>query len=210
LEALAVARRAYVYVDGFNLYYGLVKGTPYKWLDIRSMVAQLIPPDMTIDKIRYFAAAVSARPSDQDIHVRQQTYLRALRTTPNLEIHLGTCLQSRARMMRPDLSGTVEVFKTEEKGSDVNLATYLIVDAFDDVFDSAVVVTDDSDFVTPILAVRKRFSKQVRVLSPRGRSRRLSQAATRFAAIPISAVQQSQFPPIMVDTHGTFHKPASW
>ena len=61
---------------------------------------------------------------------------------------------------------TVQVMKSEEKGSDVNLATYLLVDAFDDEYETAVVVTNDSDLAEPIRLVRQKFKKKVLVLHP--------------------------------------------
>jgi hypothetical protein len=36
--------RTIVYIDGFNLYYGAVKGTPYKWLDLKSVCQKLLDP----------------------------------------------------------------------------------------------------------------------------------------------------------------------
>ena len=60
---------------------------------------------------------------------------------------------------------TVQVMKSEEKGSDVNLATYLLVDAFDDDYEMAVVVTNDSDLAEPIRLVRQKFRKKVLVLT---------------------------------------------
>lgn len=52
-----------VYVDAFNLYYGCVKGTPYKWLDLAKLCGLLLPGD-TVNRIRYFTARVQARPGD--------------------------------------------------------------------------------------------------------------------------------------------------
>jgi len=49
--------RANVYVDGFNLYYGALKGTPLKWLDIAALCRLLLPGD-TINRIRYFTARI--------------------------------------------------------------------------------------------------------------------------------------------------------
>ena len=71
-----------VYIDGFNLYYGSLKGTPYKWLDLAELSSVLLPQD-TISRIRYFTAQVNARPHDPQQPVRQQTYLRALPTIPD-------------------------------------------------------------------------------------------------------------------------------
>ena len=65
-----------VYVDAFNLYYGSLKGTPYRWLDLGALCARLLPKDR-INRIRYFTATVSARPDNPDAPQRQQVYLRA-------------------------------------------------------------------------------------------------------------------------------------
>jgi hypothetical protein len=67
-----------VYIDGFNLYYGAVKGSPYKWLDLGALCYRMLPND-TIQSIEYFTAIVSARPYDLGMPVRQQIYLRALK-----------------------------------------------------------------------------------------------------------------------------------
>ena len=58
------------------------------------------------------------------------------------------------------------VLRTEEKGSDVNLATYLLLDAFDNDYDTAIVVSNDSDFIHPIEVVRRRFGKTSRNPEP--------------------------------------------
>jgi hypothetical protein len=135
-----------VYVDAFNLYYGCLKGTPYRWLDLGALCRRLLPKDR-INRIRYFTATVSARPDNPDAPQRQQVYLRALETIPGLSIHHGHYLSHVTRMplARPRRRGarTVEVVKTEEKGSDVNLATFLLLDAFKRGCEVAVVISND-------------------------------------------------------------------
>lgn len=54
-----------VYVDGFNLYYGSVKGTPHKWLDFSAPCRLMLPRDH-INRIRYFTAKVKPLPNDPD------------------------------------------------------------------------------------------------------------------------------------------------
>jgi uncharacterized LabA/DUF88 family protein len=140
--------RAAVYIDGFNLYYGALKGTPYKWLDVEALARKLAPTDQLV-AVRYFTARVRPQPNDPRQPQRQQAYLRALDTLPLVTVHFGHYLSHPTRMplANPSPGGTrtVEVIKTEEKGSDVNLATYLLLDAFRDRCDKAVVVTNDSD-----------------------------------------------------------------
>ena len=76
------------YVDAFNLYYGCLKGTPHRWLDLQALFGKVFPGN-DINRIRYFTAIVESRPSDVHRPVHQQVYLRALQTIPNLSIHLG-------------------------------------------------------------------------------------------------------------------------
>ena len=72
-----------VYVDGFNLYYGALKGTKFKWLNLVELARHVLPADHTIDKLIYFTARVSGV-SDRDAPRRQQVYLKALNTLPRL------------------------------------------------------------------------------------------------------------------------------
>ena len=64
------------YIDGFNLYYRALQGTPYKWLNLRKLAEALFPRD-TIHKICYFTAPITPRPNDITQPQRQQAYLRA-------------------------------------------------------------------------------------------------------------------------------------
>jgi uncharacterized LabA/DUF88 family protein len=206
--------RTNVYVDGFNLYYGSVKRTPYKWLNIGEMCRYLIPAHYQIHHIRYFTALIQPRPDDPHRLDRQRVFIRALETLPNLTVNYGQFLVNTIRMplAHPLARGprTVEVLKTEEKGSDVNLATHLVADAYEKDFEAAVVITDDSDLTEPIALVRRHLGHHVTVLSPRGTSRELSRVATRFRKITVEALAKSQFPPTLTDANGTITKPTGW
>lgn len=109
---------------------------------------------------------------------------------------------------------TVQVMKSEEKGSDVNLAAHLLVDAFDDDYEVAVVVSNDSDLAEPIRLVRQKFGKKVLVLHPCGpgrtRSIELRRVATKSLSVDVSLLGACQFPPTLTDANGTIHKPARW
>jgi uncharacterized LabA/DUF88 family protein len=109
---------------------------------------------------------------------------------------------------------TVQVMKSEEKGSDVNLASYLLVDAFDDDYEAAVVVSNDSDLAEPIRLVRQKFRKKVLVLHPCGLGRAISVELRRVASksliVDASLLPASQFPVTLTDANGTIHKPARW
>ena len=114
----------------------------------------------------------------------------------------------------------VRVVKQEEKGSDVNLATYLLMDAFDDEYEGAVIVSNDSDLAEPIRLVRTRFKKRVIVLHPCSNGNRTPNQKLRIAAglrsgKPSMVVEDRllpacQFPPRLRDAGGGFHKPSGW
>jgi NYN domain len=162
-----------------------------------------------------FPALVSARPNDLDQPVRQQLYLRALRTLPGLSVHLGHFLSHEVTMplamgpgQRPQY---VRVWKTEEKGSDVNLATHLLNDAHLGRFDVAVVVSNDSDLLEPIKIVRELLGKPVGILNPhKNPSRALLPHIDFIKQIRPGVLRVSQFPNALTDRHGTFTKPNGW
>ena len=201
--------KANVYVDGFNLYYGAVKNTPYHWLDISAMCRLLLPKD-NIHRIKYFTALVDPRPSDPHQRVRQETFLRALETIPNLSIFYGFFLTHEVTMPRVG-GGYAQVFKTEEKGSDVNLATQLLVDAYRDDYEIAVVVSNDSDLLMPIQVVPREFKKPVGLLNPqKNPSHALLPHVAFIKQIRPGVLAKSQFPKTLTDQRGSFSKPASW
>ena len=203
-----------VYVDGFNLYYGCVKSTPYKWLDL-SALCRILLPKHQIHRIRYFTSRVWATADDPQMPQRQDIFLRALKTIPNLSIHYGHFLSHHTRMPlahpSPNRPKTVEVIKTEEKGSDVNLATFLLVDGFQSDYEQAVVISNDSDLLKPISLVREKLGFPIGVFNPhKETSWALRNAATFYRRIRLSALQASQFPHTLKDAQGIFAKPARW
>ena len=206
-----------VYIDGFNFYYGAVKGTPYKWLDLEALCRRLLPRD-NIVKIRYFTARVSARPDNPQQAARQGAYLRALATLPLLEIHYGHFKTRPVRLplAQPGPTGprTVEVLRTEEKGSDVNLATYLLLDAFKHACDTAVVVSNDSDLSEAIRVAQSKLSVRVGIVNPhprRHRSRELIGLNCLFyKQVPRQLLGQTQLPTELNDAKGLIRKPHAW
>ncbi len=175
-------------------------------------------PDNHVTRIRYFTAPLNDRPSDPGQSQRQQTYLRALATIPEVMVHLGQYLETKvwAKLVTPLTDGTdkVKVHKSEEKGSDVNLATYLVLDAARDQYEAALVVTNDSDLTEPIRVVRWEFGKKVLVVQPccngRRGNRELMRVASKAVRVDAAILAASQFPATMPDAHGTVHKPPAW
>jgi uncharacterized LabA/DUF88 family protein len=200
-----------IYIDGFNLYFGCVKDTPYKWLDVAKMCRLLLPKD-NIQRIKYFTAKVKPRPNDLSQPIRQATFWRALRTIPNLEIVEGSFLSHEVMMPRSPIgSGYVRVVKTEEKGSDVNLATHLLLDGFRNEYELAVIVSNDSDLLLPIQVVTEQFGKPVGLLNPqKDPSIKLIPHVMFVKNIRSNVLKNSLFPAVISDKNGQFSKPADW
>jgi uncharacterized LabA/DUF88 family protein len=220
-------KRANVYFDGFNFYHGCFRdsGRPptwqtCKWLNLR-LFCERVFPNFDINRIRYFTALVNPTPLDPDIRLRQQTYLRALETIPKLTVHRGRFATNKKKRWLADPRSskptprlplqTVEVIEQEEKGSDVNLASYLLIDAFAQEYDIAVVVSNDSDLVTPITLVRTVLGRQIALLNPRPKTAQdLQGIADIYRDIRFGSLQACQFPPILRDANGTITKPSTW
>jgi len=204
--------RTIIYIDGFNFYYGQVKGTQYKWLNFDALCrAYLDPNNNDISKIKYFTALVKSRPHDPNQGMRQQTYLRALRTLPDFEIILGHFLSHVIRMPLADGSGYADVIKTEEKKSDVNIAVHMLHDAYKNMYDLAVLISNDSDLSEPIRIITTEIGKKVGILNPQNKpSRELGKYAIFQKQIRAGALAACQFPAKMLDRHGVIHKPAGW
>ena len=189
--------RTYVYVDGFNLYYGSLRNTPYRWLDLETLCRLLLPPNDVV-RINYYTARVGARIGDPQQPLRQQVYLRALGTLPRVRVHFGHYLSHAVSMPlespAPGGPRFARVIKTEEKGSDVNLATHLVSDAYEGAFDCAVLVTNDSDLREPVDLVRRRLGKAVGIINPhRHAAVALSNVATFVKSIRQGVLRASQF-----------------
>lgn len=204
-----------VYIDGFNLYYGALKGTPHKWLNLEAFVDSLLPKN-DVTKIRYFTARIKPREDDLTAPVRQQTYLKALDSLPRVETHFGQYMVTYPRMKVRDPEArprTVQVIKSEEKGSDVNLATYLVRDAYLGEAEAFVVISNDSDLTEPLRLVKTEAKKTIGVVSPHPvPSRALLRCEPHFTkAIRRHNLENSQFSDTVTLTSGqTATKPDDW
>ncbi len=217
--------RTIVYVDGFNLHFRLLAQRPaVKWLDVKKLAEKLLDPTNTIFGVQYYTARVSGR-FDPLAPARQPLYLDALKTVPEVSIHMGTFLSSEKFAglvtppeFRPRIAAlpqpwpsVVKVIKVEEKGSDVNLASHLLLDAFQGNFDVAAVLSNDSDLVEPIRIVTQILGKPVGLLPVSNPTPSLSQVASFTRRISVSDLTASQFPDPIAGSDGTaFNKPSSW
>lgn len=207
------------YIDGFNLYYGCFRherARPHhKWLDLRALCQALMPYD-ELHRVHYFTAMVSATPWDMGAPLRQETYIRALRTCPNLYVHLGNfqAVFRTGTPVDPALASfdRVTIKTWEEKGSDVNLATRLLLDAVEGDFQQAIVISNDSDLTEPIRVVRQKFHLPTVVVSPQTFvTRKLQRAASSHAVLDQSLLGECQLRDSIKDKKGRLiTRPIAW
>ncbi len=227
--------RTHVYVDGFNLYHGCLErgeGRKYRWLNIKLLVEVILKkrfPQFQYDitALKYFTARVKNSPQDQHQTMKQNTYLRGLKTIPNVKVVLGQFLEHKVEMRlveplevlitSPLHKGhtskeikKVQVLKREEKGSDVNLASEMIVDCYEKDFDVSVLISNDSDLVLPVKHSMSK-GKTVIILNPHKKHAfQLKSYATAMKHIDVEDLRVSQFPDELFDEVGKITKPPRW
>ena len=175
-------------------------------------------PANPINHIRYFTSRVAARPDAPNRPEQQNAYLRALSTVPGLSIHLGHFQSKEARLPVADPGPgdprIVEVIKTQEKGSDVNLATFLLLDAFRKKSDIAVVISNDSDLKEPIRVLIQELNVPVGLVNPHPVRERirdlLGLVPLFFKQVQPRALRACQFPPVLRDAQGEIRRPDGW
>jgi uncharacterized LabA/DUF88 family protein len=209
--------RTFIYIDGFNFYYGSVKGTSLKWLDLKKFLQIVLHSKHSILSIKSFTALVPSPPHDPQKSIRQQIYLRALKAhIPEIEIYYGHFLSNpiRAPLVNPTATQQfADVIKTEEKGSDVNLAIHLLNDAWMNKYDCAGVVSNDSDLAESMRLVKEQHQKMIGLFVPgfpkdRSISRELKRYANFVRPIRTETLKASQLPDPIPGTR--IHKPISW
>ena len=206
-----------IYIDGFNLYYRL-KYTPYKWLNFQKLSEfYLKPPQHNIQKIKYFTAPVKEQLKDPSNTIRQNIYLRAINTIPNIEITFGQFKKRQVTGLKCDYENgqyvegneLVTISKWEEKESDVNIATHIVADASQ--YDCAVLISNDTDLKTPLKYVKENFKKRIGIISPRRNIHIDLRDASHFQKrISNKVLEQCQFPEKMKDDKGKFFCPPKW
>jgi len=169
--------RTRVYVDGFNFYYAAFRRArfqEYKWLDLVAFCRAALPRN-DVQLVRYFTAPLDPSRGRDGQRARQGAYLAALRATPGLVTHYGQFVEHAKLQWLVDapLRGPKKalVWVPEEKGSDVNLASHLLVDGFTGQYEVAVVVSNDADLLEPVRLVRAVLGLPVGVIKVEGGQR---------------------------------------
>ena len=201
--------RVTVYVDGFNLYFGLrsTYARKYLWLDLQTLAGSLLRRGQTLELVRYFTARVR---SDVEGERRQSAYLDALRAhNPQVKIKDGRFQQKRRRCR--DCGRIWSVF--EEKETDVNIAVTLLSDAVRDDFDIALLISADSDLCPAVRETKSLFpTKRIIAAFPPGRhSAELRRVVDGFVFIGNDKIRRAQLPDEVVTKAGVvLRRPQHW
>lgn len=208
-----MTKRSIVYIDGFNFYYGAVKGTPYKWLDLQKYFS-LLRTDDDLQKIWYFTAKVSGGQL-----IRQETYFDAINASPLVELVFGLYKQKhlKCRVRACKYPGNKAYQVPEEKRTDVNIAVQMLDDAYQGTCDRIILVSGDSDLVPALQMIKKRHpSIQITVYVPtrnpkRGAARELRNVADKDSSLPTQLFSKAQLPLSMIGASGkVIQKPSRW
>ncbi|WP_169943924.1 NYN domain-containing protein [Microbispora sp. H11081] len=203
--------RVGVYVDGFNLYYGLrsLRGRRYLWLDLRALALRLLRTGQTLTAVRYFTAPVRG---DARALARQQAYEAALESQ-GVDVVLGRFQEQRASCRACGVSWRTY----QEKQSDVALAAAMVGDVALDLVDMVLLLSADSDLCAAIEAVRRVDARRggktrvVTVFPPGRRSDGLRVASDAWFPLGEALVRQSQLPELVPGRDGArYHRPADW
>ena len=203
--------RVIVYVDGFNLYYGLKskKWRYYYWLNIHELSKNLLESDQNLAEVHYFSTRITDNGRNSQKRKRQKVYFEALETLPDTNLHFGHYLAKKQKCWNCKTSWRI----FEEKMTDVKIAVQLLNDAQDNKFDTAIIISADSDLVPPIEAVLQRYQcKRVIVAFPPNRnSNQLRIIATAYLTIGRKKLKDSQLPYQIKSTSGyMLSKPREW
>ena len=161
--------------------------------------------------MKYFTAAVPETDANPLAAKRQASYWKALRSTPKVQLEVGHVAIRRRSARLADGSGFVSILHREEKGSDVNLASALLIDHFLLNPDLAIVISDDTDLESPVAMVRAR-GQHLQIFSPRGMQlERLGCPEHRARKLRHSVLVTWQFPDRLVVHDGTtLVRPEPW
>jgi len=227
--------RTRVYIDGYNLYYGCLKGTALKWLDVCSLFSKQIlptscPSSFVPDElfIKFFTAPILIQAARaEDSLMCQEQYHSALRkhTPDSIEIIKGyyDLKAVRARQIDPTdpkkwprHCSDIEVWKLEEKQSDVNLAIHLLKDALHEGIEQLIVATNDTDLAPALAMVRELTQAKIGLVIPTtNRHRRPNEHLAKYAHwvrehITLDELKASQLPRVVKLDKKSATKPTSW
>lgn len=202
-----ITERVIAYIDGFNLYFGMKEsGNDTLWLNVHKLVASLLKPTQQLVYTNYFTSRITNNPPKEQ---RQKTYLEALETLSDCRIVYG---QYQSHIEECRNCGYIYPYSSE-KMTDVNIAVALMKDAFTDKYDTAFLITGDSDLVPAIKSIHKLFNdKRVFVAFPPNRFNiSVKDVSKGCMTIGRKKLKDAQFPDTVVKKDGfVLERPGIW
>lgn len=191
-----------IYIDGFNLYYGVRSlGQRYKWLNIQTLAESFIKSDDTLITIKFFTAKLNGRSEESN---RQSIYLNAIsKHCPNVEIIYGYFAKAKK-------CKNCAVKNNEEKQTDVNIATEIMQDCYEHKFDIMYLISGDSDLVAPVKKVINLNKIAIIAFPPSRKSKELIKVATNYFDIKENRLKQHQLPNEIPTKRDPLRRPEKW
>lgn len=234
----SLSGRTIVYVDGYNLYYGRLRGSTFKWLDLVKLSQGILDQrdqNETLQKVRFFTApalATFATHGAASVEA-QSAYHRALKALhgPKFEVINGAHTFDRDGALLPtfvagqphDRTKRTRVWKIEEKKTDVNLAISMYRDACKGLVDRIVLISNDSDAEPALIALREDFPHiKIGVVMPikpplpganvhrRPSGSLAKQADWTIDALSDAQLISAQLPSLVPTKKKPIRKPAHW
>ncbi|MDN5872965.1 MAG: NYN domain-containing protein [Sinobacteraceae bacterium] len=202
-------QRAIVYIDGYNLYYGMRQayGKRYKWLDLQGLAGSFLNTETQLIGVKYFTAITQ---STTGARQRQEVYLKALQAhCDKLEIFYGRFLTKPKRCR----SCGAQHVAFEEKKTDVNIACEILNDTHLDRYDCCYVVSGASDLVPPLKIIRDHHPAKHTLVAhpPKRKSVELCKVANGWFAIGERKFKLNQLPSPLTTAHGNLiTRPKEW
>jgi Uncharacterized conserved protein len=223
--------RTVAYVDGHNLYFSCLKGTPYKWLDLETLIGSILEceaPGSDLIRIRYFTSPIKGSFSrrGQVSTDAQSTYIRALRTRPCITVTEGRFLVDGGYAIRhqvpPNRDDKVKIWRIEEKETDVSIALSMYHDAQCESVDQIVLISNDSDMVPALKKIRAETRATIGVILPIRSVPGTATLASRPSAglanqadwvrphVLASELERAQFPSCIPTKRKAIRRPSHW
>lgn len=217
--------RTIAYIDGCNLYYGLLRKSQYKWLDVYALFRdQALNQSSDLVEVRYYTAPMLGKMSDDlESPIRQRRYLQALRKMHPIGLTLieGRIVASTPfqRLIRPIPEAPhlqkVQVLDFNEKKTDVNIASDMINGAWLKTYDQAVLCSNDSDLEGALRSIKEHHPHiRIGLVAPISGDdpRKISSDLARFSdwkkILSATHLSRSQLPDRIPSSH--LSKPAAW
>lgn len=205
-----------VYIDGFNFYFGVLQNKPqWKWLNLQTF-AETLRTREDLNAVKYFTALVDPKKGQSDRRERQRLYFAALQTLSKVQIIKGV-FQPKTVRCAGECREQYNV--PEEKKTDVNLAISMVTDAINQVVDSIVLISGDSDQEPAIQWINRycpnvKLTVYIPVLENERDSRRndfYKGIGVSCTPLPLDGMTAHQLPDTVLDAQGaSINRPEEW